>query len=62
MVECRGGLRLVDQPLPGGIAPRGMLGQHLDGDLTAERGVFREEDHAHPARAQFPDDSVVADL
>ena len=62
MVQCRGGLGLVDQPLPGRIAPRATLGQHLDGDLAAERGVFREKDLTHPARAQFPDDSVVADL
>ena len=36
------------------------LGQHLDGDLAAERGVFGEKHFAHPARAQFPDDSVMA--
>ena len=62
MVQCRGGLGLVDQPLPGRTAPRGALGQHLDGDLAGERGVFREKNLTHPARAQFPDDSVMADL
>ena len=45
-----------------GPLPALALGQHLDGDLAAERGVFREKDLTHPARAQFPDDSVMADL
>ena len=62
MVQCRSGLGLVDQSSPGRIAPHATLGQHLDGDLTAERGVFREKDLTHPTRAQFPDDSVMADL
>ncbi len=62
MVECRGGLGLIDQPLPGLIAVRAPLGQHLDGNFAVERGVFREKDLTHPARAELPDDSVVADL
>ena len=62
MVERGGGLGLVDQPLPGLIAAAPPLGQHLDGDFAAERGVFREKDLSHPARAQLPNDSVVADL
>ena len=61
VVECGGGFRLVDQPSPGQIAPHAALGQHLDGDLAAERGVFRKKDLTHPARTQFPDDAVVAD-
>ena len=35
------------------IAPRATLGQHLDGDLAAERGVFRKKDLTHPARTQL---------
>jgi hypothetical protein len=62
VVECRGGLGLVDQPLPGLIAVRVPLGQHLDGHLAAERCVLREKNLTHPARAELPDDSVVADL
>jgi hypothetical protein len=62
MVQCRGGLGLVDEPLARVIAPPGLLAQHLDGDLAAQGRVFCEEDVTHPARAQFPNDSVMADF
>ena len=62
MVERGSGLGLVDQPLPGLRTAGQRLGQHLDGDFARERTVFREKDLSHAARAELPDDSVVADL
>ena len=62
MVERGRGLCLVDQPLPGLMAAGQRLGQHLDGDFAPERAVFREKDLSHTARAELPDDSVMADL
>ncbi len=62
MVQCGSRPGLVHQPVPGPIARLGPLGQHFDRNHAAERGVFREEDLTHPARAQLSDDSVVADL
>ncbi len=35
------------------------LGQHLDGDLAAQRRVERLPDHAHAALAELVDDAVV---
>ena len=52
---------LISRCRAGRLAARA-LGQHLDGDLAAERGVFREEDLTHPPRAQRPEDAVMADF
>ena len=62
MVQRRGGLGLIDQPLPGLRATRPPLGQHLDGNFAPERAVFREKDLTHSAGAELPDDAVMADL
>jgi len=61
VIERGGGLRLVDEPFPClGIAVP-LLGQHLDRHLTPEGVVFGEEDLSHAARAELPNDSVMAD-
>ncbi len=36
-----------------------ILGQDLDRHLTVERGVQRPPHHAHPARAELLDETVV---
>ena len=62
MLERGSGLGLVNQPLPGLITTGPALGQHLDGHFPAECAVFREKDLSHPAGAELPEDSVMADL
>ena len=62
MVERGGGLGLVNQPLRRLMIAVPPLGQHLDGNFSPEFAVLREKDLSHAARAELPEDSVMADL
>jgi hypothetical protein len=60
--QHRGRLRLAHEPLARfGIAVVGR-GEELQRDLTAEPGVFGEEDLAHAARAEPAEHAVVQQL
>ena len=61
MIQGRGRLGFLDEPLPPRSIVRHFEGQDFQGDFAIERRIFRQIDLAHPARPQFGGDPVVPD-
>ena len=59
VIQCGRSLRLMDEPLPS-IDIRTQVGRkELDGNLAAESEIFSAVYYAHPAGAEFRENSVV---
>ena len=61
MIQRRCGPGFALEAFQGLRVLRDFVGQELQRDEAAERGVFGLVDHAHAAAAQFFDDAVVRD-
>jgi hypothetical protein len=53
VVDGRGGLRLLDEPLPDRLVPRQRRGQHLERDPPVQPLVAGQENHSHSAGANL---------
>jgi hypothetical protein len=60
MIECSGRFRFTLETCDL-VRIRCGLREHLQGDLAVEANVFRKEDVAHPAFANLPEDTVLAE-
>ncbi len=61
VVEGRGRLRLLEEPLLGRLVAGQVLGEELDGNLALQARVLGGVDDPHAAVAQFGDDRVRAE-
>ena len=60
VVQRRGGLGFLEEPLFGGVVSRQTRGQQLDRDRALEAGIGGLVDHTHPAAADEGGHVVVA--
>jgi hypothetical protein len=61
MVQGGGGTRLAAETFQGLRVLRDVVGQELERDEAAQVSVLGLVHHAHPAAAEFADDTVVRD-
>ena len=62
MVQGRGGLGLLQEPLLGRVISGQVRWQELDRDRALQAGVTGLVDHAHAAAAKLGDDLVGPEL
>ena len=61
MIEGRGRLRLLQEPLLGGVVAGQVRGEELDGDLALQARVLGRVDDPHAAVTEFGEDRIRAE-